>query len=52
MGEAIPIPVEKLAKNKRALSVLSATLDETDVHELNMGELLSFSTDVDKEMAE
>ncbi|KAL0713998.1 hypothetical protein Bca4012_020976 [Brassica carinata] len=48
----ILIPAEKLAENKRALSVLTAALDETEVHELNIGDLPSFSSDVDKEMAE
>ncbi|KAL0845626.1 hypothetical protein Bca101_018872 [Brassica carinata] len=45
--KGIHIPAEKLAENEHAILVQSATLDEMDVHELNLSDLPSFSVDVE-----
>ncbi|KAL0730875.1 hypothetical protein Bca4012_026969 [Brassica carinata] len=46
-GEGIPIPAEKLAENERALRAHAEALDQMEIHDLEAGDLPSFSFDVD-----
>ncbi|KAL0702854.1 hypothetical protein Bca4012_058976 [Brassica carinata] len=45
--EGIPIPAEKLAENERALRAHAEALDQMEIHDLEAGDLPSFSFDVD-----